>query len=112
MTTDFLVIAGCLGIKIERWWKRLFEDQWYFMESRFVNPVEALFKNNSRSFDLKHSALWCVRARCGPSTFFERQNWWWQAEPVSESPGPLSYCRDFPCVHLPLLTCSSLAFAT
>jgi hypothetical protein len=107
MTTEFLVIAGCLGI--ERCWKRLFGGQWYFLKSRFVKPVEVLFKGNSRSFDLKHSALWCVIDHPGPSAFFERQNWWVQAEPVSENLGFFSYCRDFPRVHLPAL--SSLAFS-
>ena len=110
MTTECLVIAGSLGIEIERCWKRLFESQWYFLKSRFVKSVEDLFKENSRSFDLKHSALWCVIDHPGPSAFFERQNWWLQAEPISESLRFFSYCRDFPRVHLPAL--SSLAFST
>ncbi len=110
MTTEILVIAGCLGIDIERCWKRLLEGQWYFLKSSLVRSVEALFKGNSRSFDLKHSALWCVIDHHGPSAFFERQNWWWQDEPVSGRLGPLSYSRAFPRVHLSVPTRSSLAF--
>ena len=66
MTTECLVIAGCLGIGIERCWKRLFEDQWYFLKSWFVKPVAVLFKENSWSFDLKHLSLLGVIDHPGP----------------------------------------------
>lgn len=111
MTTECLVIAGCLGIGIERCWKRLFEGQWYFLKSWSVKPVAVLFKENSWSFDLKHLSLLGVIDHSGPFVFFECQNWWLQAEPVSEDLGFFWYCRDFTCVHLPVPTCSSLAFS-
>jgi len=109
MTTEFFVIAGCLGIGIERCWKRPCEGQWYSWKSRFVKPIEALFKENSQSFDLKHSVFWCV-IDPGPSVLLEHQNWWLQAEPVSGSRRSLFDCRDFSHVHLPVPASRSLAF--
>lgn len=69
MTTEFLVIAGCLGIEIERCWKRLFEGQWYFLKLRFVKAGGALFKEDSWFFGLKHSVFWCVIDHPEPSAF-------------------------------------------
>ncbi len=109
MTTEFFVIAGYLGIGIERCWKRLCKGHWYSWKSRFVKPIEALFKENSQSFDLKHSVFGCV-IDPGSSVFLEYENWWLQAEPVSGSLRSLLDCRDFPFVHLPVPTRRSLAF--
>ena len=109
MTTEFFVRAGWLEIGIERCWKRLCEGQWYSWKSRFVKPIEALFKENSQSFDLKYSVFWC-EIDPGPSVFLEHQNWWLQAEPVSGSLRSLFDCRDFPLVYLPVPTRHSLAF--
>ena len=110
MTTEFFVIAGCLEIGIERCWKRLCEGLWYSWKSRFVKPIEALFKEKREFFDLKHSVFWCV-IDPGPSVFLEHQNRWLQAEPVSGNLRALFYCRNFPLVYLPVPTRCSLAFS-
>jgi uncharacterized membrane protein len=60
MARLFFVIVGCLEIGIERCWKRLCEGQWYSWKSLFEMPLEALFKENSWSFDLRHSGLFCI----------------------------------------------------
>lgn len=110
MTTEFFVIAGCLRIGIERCWKRLCEGQWYSWKSRFVKPFLALFKENSQSFDLKHSVFWCV-IDPGPSVFLGHPNWWLQAESVSGSRRSLFDCRGVSPVHLPVPPGRSLAFS-
>jgi len=59
MTRLFFVIVGCLEIGIERCSKRLCEGQWYSWKS-FEMPLEVLFKENSWSFDLRHSGLFRI----------------------------------------------------
>jgi hypothetical protein len=100
MSRLFFVIVGCLGIGIERCWKRLFEDQWYSWKSLFVKPLDALFKENSWSFDLRHSGLLCIDPV--PSLFLGFYYRWWQTKCVSRRVKIFIDYRDFPLVPLPV----------
>jgi hypothetical protein len=107
MTRLFFVIAGCLEIGIERCWKRLCQGQWYSWKSLLEKPLEALFKENSWSFDLKHSGLLCIDS--GPSLFLGCYYWLLQTKCVSRSGKILIDYRNFPLVPLPVFSGLSLS---
>ncbi len=98
MTGYFLVIVGCMGMALERCWKRLCASEWYFWKSNFVKSLEALFKENSWSFDLKHAMYWCL-VKPGPFLVLERQHVWVQSERVAEQHRALR--RSTRSLHLP-----------
>ena len=83
MTGRLLVIVGCMGMALERCWKRLCVSQWYSWKSNFVESLEALFKENSWSLNLKHAIHWCV-VKPGPYLVLEQQHAWVQFERVAE----------------------------
>ena len=105
MSRLFFVIVGYLEIGIERCWKRLCEGQWYSWKSLFEKPLEALFKENSWSFDLRHSGLLCIDPV--PSLFLEC--YYLQTKCVSRSVKILIDYRDFPLAPLPVSSSLSLS---
>ena len=107
MTRLWFVIVGYLGIGIERCWKRLCEGQGYSWTSWFLRPLEALSKENSWSFDLKHLVGWCVIDPV-PSLFCVHHQWWLQAECLSKSVKTLMNFQAFPLVPLPVSSSRSL----
>jgi hypothetical protein len=107
MTRLFFVIVGCLEIGIERCWKRLCEGQWYSWKSLFEKPLEALYKENSRFFDLRHSDLLCIDPV--PSLFLGCYYRWLQTKCVSRSVKILINYRDFPLAPLPVSSGLSLS---
>lgn len=108
MNRLWFVIVGCLGIGIERCWKRLCEGQGYSWTSWFLQPREALSKENSWSFDLKHSVGWCVIEPV-PSLFSGHHQRWLQAECLSKSFKTLMNFQVFPLVPLPVFSSRSLS---
>jgi hypothetical protein len=81
MTGRFLVIVGCIGMALDRCWERLCTSRWYSWKSNFVKSLEALFKENSWSVDLKHAMYWL---KPGPLLVLERQHVYVQSERVAE----------------------------
>jgi len=106
MSRLIFVIVGYLEIGIERCWKRLFEGQWYSWKSLFEKPLEAVFKENSWSFDLRHSGLLSIDSV--PSLFLGCDYRCWQTQCVSRSVKIFIDCRDFPLVPLPVSSGLSL----
>ena len=107
MSRLFFVIVGCLEIGIERCSKRLCEGQWYSWKSLFEKPLEAVFKENSWSFDLRHSGLLSIDSV--PSLFLGCYYRWWQNQCVSRSVKIFIDYRDFPLVPLPVSSGLSLS---
>lgn len=99
MTIGFLVIVGSLGIGIEQCWKRLFKRQGNSWKSKFVESLEVLFKESTRSSDLEYFVSWYDRG-LGPSLVLERQLAWLPPPHVGLPYGTLT--RSSTCsLHLP-----------
>jgi hypothetical protein len=101
------VIVGCLEIGIEPCWKRLCEGQWYSWKSLFEKPLEALFKENRWSFNLRHSGVLCIDPE--PSLLLGCYYRWLQTTCVSRIVKILIGYRDFPLVPLPVSSSLSLS---
>ena len=107
MSKLFFVIVGCLEFGIERCSKKLCEGQWYSWKSLFEKPLEALFKENKRSFDLRHSGLLYIDPV--PSLFLGCYYRWLQTTCVSRSVKILIDYRGFPLAPLPVSSGLSLS---